>query len=88
MEKKIRTWSDNVKVGIWDDRWNITLYEDKAILHMPYVKWVNNSGSLTTRTTRFDKDSKICSTLKKIASEEIEDGEDYTEEVRREIWDY
>lgn len=87
MSKKIKTWSDDVKVGIWDDQWDLTLYDDKAILHMPYVKWVNNSGSLASHTTRFSVDDSMYGKFAKIAKQEEEDGEDYTDAIQELIWD-
>jgi hypothetical protein len=89
MSKKIKTWSDDIKVGIYDDQWALTLYDDKAILHMPYVKWVNNSGSLAESVTRFDAESgaKTLAQFHKIAAQEIEDGEDYTERIQELVWD-
>jgi len=90
MSKKIKTWSNDIKVGIWDNEtWTLTLYNDKAILHMPYVKWIGNSGSLDEHVTRFDTESggKMLERFKKIASQEIEDGEDYTERIKELVWD-
>jgi hypothetical protein len=88
MSKKIKTWSDDIKVGIWDDRWSLALYDDKAILHMPYVKWINNSGSLAEHVTRFDAESgaKMLAKFHKIAAQEKEDEEDYTERIQELIW--
>jgi hypothetical protein len=90
MSKKIKTWSDDIKVGIYDDQWTLTLYDDKAILHMPYVKWINNSGSLAQHITRFDVDSgaKTLAQFRKIATQEMEDEEDYTERIKELVWDY
>lgn len=90
MSKNIKTWNNDIKVGIWESEWTLRLYDDKAILHMPYVKWVNNSGSLAERTTRFDATSgpRIFAAIKKIAAREKEDGEDYTEEIKELIWDF
>ena len=88
MGKKIRTWSDVVKVGIWDCKWHLTLYEDMAIWVKPHVKWVDKSANLDIWTTRFDKNSRVFLTLKKIATKEIKDRKDYTEEVWQQICDY
>ena len=90
MSKKIKTWSDDIKVGIYDDQWTLALYDDKAILHMPYVKWVNNSGSLSEHVTRYDAESRsqMLAKFRKIAAQEIEDGEDYTERIKELVWDY
>ncbi|MCK9432341.1 MAG: hypothetical protein M0R00_05225 [Candidatus Omnitrophica bacterium] len=88
MRKIIKVWCDDVKVGIWDDEWELKLYEDAAILHMPYVKWVNNSGTLATHVAKFQADSKQLQGFLTIAREEIEDGEDYTERIRELIWSY
>lgn len=85
--KKIKTWSDDIKVGIWDDQWTLTLYTDKAILHMPYVKWVNNSGSLTEHVMRYDANDRDFAIFQKIATQEIEDGEDYTERIQELVWE-
>lgn len=88
MSIKIKTWRDDIKVGIWDDQWSLALYDDKAILHMPYVKWVSNSGTLGTHVTKFPADSQQHQKFLAIAKEEIEDGEDYTERIQELIWEY
>lgn len=41
------TITKDVSVGIWDNEQYVArIYKDKVIVVTPYVKWVNNSGSL------------------------------------------
>ena len=39
-------YSGDVKVGIYDTEISLKVYDDKAILTLPYIKWVNNNGNL------------------------------------------
>lgn len=84
--KLIAKWSDDIKVGIWDnEEWTLRLYEDRALLKYPTVKWSNNSGSLEHQTTRIT--GRIHAALIKLAAEQETDAEDYTERARELIWD-
>lgn len=84
--KVIALWSDDIKVGIWDNEtWTLRLYEDRAVLKYPTVKWANNSGSLDHVSTRIT--GRIHAALLKLADEQVADAEDYTERVRELIWD-
>jgi len=85
--KLIAQWSDDIKVGIWDNEsWTLRLYADRAILKYPTVKWLGNSGSLDHVGTRITGSTH--SALIAIAAEETADVADYTERVRELIWDY
>jgi len=85
--KIITAWKDDIKVGIWDnEEWTLRLYADRAVLHYPTVKWVNNSGSLKYCSMRIE--GKTHARLLKIADNQIADDEDYTEEVKELVWDY
>ena len=78
--KLIREWSDSIKVGIWDRcETSIRLYADRAIYKAPYVQWRDNTGSLDISTRRIV--GSDLAALLKIAQEEDEDGEDYTEQA-------
>jgi hypothetical protein len=88
MSKKIAEWSDDIKVGIYDTEWALRLYDDKAILHMPYVKWIGNTGSLAMRVIRFSPTDSDFHEFSLIATQEIDDEEDYTEEIKEIIWNY
>jgi hypothetical protein len=45
--KLVAKWSGELKVGIYERcAWSVRLYEDRAIVRMPYVKWANSSGTL------------------------------------------
>ena len=45
--KPIYTIKKDISVGIWNNKEMIArIYSDKIIVESPYVKWVNNSGSL------------------------------------------
>jgi hypothetical protein len=84
--KIIARWSDTIKVGIWDNEsWTLRLYEDRALLRFPVVKWRSNSGSLDYVSTRIE--GRIHEDLLRIAREEVEDCEDYTQKVRTLVWD-
>jgi len=83
----IAQWSGDIKVGIWDNEtWTLRLYPDRAILKYPTVRWVNNSGSLEHRATRIE--GKVHAQLLKVAEQETQDAEDYTERVRELVWDF
>ena len=76
----IKEWSDCEQVGIWANcRWSVRLYEDRAVYKGHTIRWVNNSGSLADVHERWP--GKIVDTLKRIAREEIEDEDDYTNRV-------
>ena len=76
--KLIREWSDDIKVAIWDNcHTTIRLYADRAIYRAPYERWRNNSGSLDFASRRIV--GADLAALLKIAREEDEDGEDYTD---------
>lgn len=63
------------------------MYADRALLVMPYVKWVGNTGGYSELKTRITGNNfeKILS----IANREIEDDAigKYIEEVREIIWE-
>jgi hypothetical protein len=78
--KVIKVWEDWYQVGIWENcKQSVKLYEDRAIIKIPYVKWVNNSGSLDWSTERVT--GKMLALLSTIAKQEVEDQEDYTDQV-------
>lgn len=78
--KLIAKWSDDIKVGIWDnEEWTLRLYKDRAILHYPTVRWVNNSGSLHYTSERIT--GRRHASLLKIAQEQADDAADYTDRV-------
>jgi hypothetical protein len=84
--KRISSWSDDIKVGIWDNEsWTLRLYEDRALLKFPTVSWRGDSGSLEYASKRIE--GRIHKSLLKIALNEVADDEDYTEQVRELIWD-
>ena len=84
--KLVAEWSDRMAVGIWDNTyWSVRLYADRAIARLPYVKWINNSGSLEYRTERLT--GKALDTLLAIAEQQVADDADYTERVKRIVWD-
>lgn len=84
--KVIATWSDDIKVGIWDNEtWTLRLYEDRAVLKYPTVKWINNSGSLDYVSSRIT--GRIHAALLKVAADQVDDLEDYTERARELVWD-
>ena len=51
--KLVAEWSGQINVGIYDNcEWTIRLYEDRAIVRMPGVKWVGNTGGYHLYRTR------------------------------------
>jgi hypothetical protein len=45
--KLLAKWSGELTVGIYERcAWSIRLYEDRAIVRMPYVKWIGQTGTL------------------------------------------
>jgi hypothetical protein len=84
--KLIARWSDDIKVGIWDnEKWTLRLYEDRALLKFPTVSWRGNSGNLEYASTRIT--GRVHNALLNIAAEQADDDEDYTEQVRELIWE-
>jgi hypothetical protein len=84
--KLIARWTDDIKVGIWDNEsWTLRLYEDRALFKFPTVTWRGDSGSLEYASKRIE--GRIHKALLKIALDEAADCEDYTEQVRQLIWD-
>jgi len=79
--KLIAEWSDDLKVGIYESAWRVRLYSDRAIAHVPYVKWTGNTGTLATRTHRIT--GTDLAELITISGQEDADGCDYTDRV----WD-
>lgn len=84
--KLIAQWSDDIKVGIWDNEaWTLRLYEDRAVLKYPTVKWSHNSGSLDYVSARIT--GRIHAALLKVAADQTDSIEDHTERARELIWD-
>lgn len=86
MAKPIAQWTDNIKVGIYDGEWRLNLYNDKAILHKPYVKWVGSTGGYAEKTHRIT--GAHLERIKTVRADEIEDECDYTHRIKDLIWDY
>jgi hypothetical protein len=63
----------------------VRLYSDRAIVRLPYVKWVNNSGSLEYRMERLT--GRLLTELLAIAEQEIADDADYTSRVNAIVWE-
>lgn len=58
------TLTKEVSVGIWNDEEYIArVYADKIIVESPYVKWVNNSGSLAVSKEAIRKPAVIAAVL-------------------------
>jgi len=85
--KKVREWSDQVSVGIWDNcAFTVTLYADKAVARIPYVRWRDNSGNLAYRKVILS--AKDEARLRQITKDEIGDDKDYTDAVIWIAWNY
>jgi hypothetical protein len=68
--KPIRVYSGEIQVGIWERcNWSVRMYEGKAIVRMPYVKWVNNSGSLDFTKERIEPGYRLTKLLALVADE-------------------
>jgi hypothetical protein len=73
----VAEWSGSINVGIYDNcTWSIRLYEDRAIVRMPGVKWQGNSGGYHLYRTR--ETGRKLAELLAIAARESADAEDYT----------
>ncbi len=85
--KLLASWSGDIKVGIYDSEWSVRLYEDRALVVMPIVKWVGNSGGYAEIKSRIT--GRDLAKLLDIAKREIEDDAvgDYSEDVREIIRD-
>jgi hypothetical protein len=51
----MKTYTIDVQVGIYNADYVIRDYGTHIIVTAPYIKWCNNSGSLSTRKVRIDK---------------------------------
>ena len=85
--KLLQEWTWIVKVEIYDNcTVTIRLYEDRAILRLPGTKWQGNTGGYHLYRSRLDRsnssDANTLRDLLKIADEEKQDGEDYTDRVK------
>ena len=83
--KLVAEWSGNIHVGIYDSEWTVLLYEDRAIVRMPYVKWSGNTGGLDIARHRLV--GRELQRLLEIARQQVEDSEDYTEQVKEIVWE-
>jgi hypothetical protein len=52
--QKMKSESFECTVGIYNTQATVRVYADKTIVTAPYVKWVNNTGTLAFRKVRFD----------------------------------
>jgi len=78
--KLIKKWAGELQVGIWERcDWSVRLYPDRAVARMPFVKWVNNSGSLDESYQRITGPKHA--QLLALAQAEIEDDADYSPEA-------
>ena len=54
------TIEQDVSVGIWNNEQYVArIYSDKIIVEMPYVRWLNNSGSLAIAKNAIRRDACI-----------------------------
>jgi len=78
--KLVAEWSGQINVGIYDNcTWTIRLYEDRAIVRMPGVKWTGNTGGYhlyRTRETGARLQALLC-----LARHQSADIEDYAEQA-------
>ena len=78
--KLVAEWSGRINVGIYDNcTWTIRLYEDRAIVRMPGVKWTGNTGGYHMYRTR--ETGRKLAALLAIAERETADAEDYSYEA-------
>ncbi len=81
MKKAIRTWTDQVQVGIFENcNMVVKLFADKATARIPYVKWTGNSGNLDYRTVVLSADDEA--KIRQLADN------DYTSAIMRIAWEY
>lgn len=85
--KLVAEWSGSINVGIYDNcTWSIRLYEDRAIVRMPGVKWQGNSGGYHLYRTR--ETGRKLAELLAIADRESADAEDYTADALEAVSGY
>lgn len=76
--KLVAEWSGKINVGIYDNcTWMIRLYEDRAIVRMPGVKWEGNSGGYHLYRTR--ETGRKLRDLLALAAQETADATNYTD---------
>ena len=86
--KLIQEWTWSLNVGIYDNcTATVRLYEDRAIVRMPGIKWQGNTGAYHLYRSLIDSsnrtDAEMLAQLLRIAANEAQDDEDYTEEVKK-----
>ena len=74
--KLLREWTDTTTVGIYEDcTWTVRLYEDRAIIKMPGVRWTGNTGGYHLYRSRATAEQ--LAELRAVLAEEREDDEEY-----------
>jgi hypothetical protein len=76
-----------VKVGIYNTQYDLTQHKDGSItVREPYIKWVNNSGSLDFKKVKITDKPRVKDIKKLFAADELHDEEfsidDYMYNVR------
>jgi len=82
--KLVAEWSGKLTVGIYENcAWSIRLYEDRAIVRMPGVRWQGNTGGYHLYRSRLDRSAKggvvKLNELIALRASELADDEDYTD---------
>lgn len=84
--KLVREWTGEINVGIYDNcTWSVRLYADRAIVRMPGVKWKGNTGGYHLYRSRVV--GREMTDLLALAQREIDDDEDYSDDVREILGD-
>ena len=70
MSKLLHTITRDADVGIWESQTSTArIYNDKIIVGQPYVKWIDNSGTLDFRKTAIRNQKIVDAVLVDMADE-------------------
>lgn len=72
MARPICKITKDVVVGIYDSEYSANIYADKIIVTTPYIKWIDNSGSLDTKKNAI-RDKKIIDKVIAVLNDDCED---------------
>lgn len=74
--KLLREWTGTITVGIYECcTWTVRLYEDRAVIKMPGVRWTGNTGGYHLYRSRAT-DEQLAE-LRAVLAEEQADDEEY-----------
>jgi hypothetical protein len=78
--KLLREWAGEIDVGIYENcTWSVRLYEDRAVIKMPGVRWTGNTGGYHLYRSRASVEQ--LRELRAVLADEQADGETYDDNL-------